>query len=88
MKLITSVIVAMAAISSSNVKIQAMQLNASINESVVLTSEPVYTPDEAKVKEHNNDTVPDNGSLIQSNTTFSNTQSLENATLSQMFLYY
>ena len=88
MKLITSVIVAMAAISSSNVKIQAMQLNASINESIVLTSEPVYTPDEAKVKEHNNDTVPDNGSLIQSNTTFSNTQSLENATLSQMFLYY
>ena len=41
MKLITSVIVAMAAIGNSNVKIQAMQLNAGLNESVVPATEPV-----------------------------------------------
>ena len=46
MKLITSVIVALAAISSSNLRIQAMQLNAGLNESVVPAMELVQLRDE------------------------------------------
>ena len=34
-----------------------------------------------KIMSNNNDTVPDNGSLIQQNTTFSNTLSQDNATI-------